>query len=433
MIYVYNLILFIAVILAMPIILLSLIFSPKWRTGLHERFGFISSKCMDEIKDKNVIWFHAASAGEVQALAPVVKEFKMMKPDKCLLVTTTSINGKKKLEKELQGVINCAFLLPLDIDFIIKGAVDRIKPEALVVVETELWPNLLNKAKKKNIPVIMINGRISIKSFRFYYAFRFFFSRVLNCFDVLIVQSEKMMRRLRRLGVKNKKIIIMNNTKYSFEIDGSRAEIIKKADKKGKTIVVAGSIREGEEETVINGFISSGVKDSVIVIAPRHLNRVAVIEKLLKNAGLKYALWSALKDYSLIAGYDAVIINTIGELSYVYAAGDVAVIGGGFMKFGGHNPMEAAAAGLPLIMGSHMFNFEDTADQFTKNGGAYRANSAQEIADVLKRLLSDKALRVENGEQNKKIVERFRGSASTTAMLIDEVLIDYAGKTGINA
>lgn len=425
MIYVYNLILFLAVILASPIILLALIFSPKWRSGLHERFGFISTKCLDEIKDKKVIWFHAASAGEVQALAPVVKEFKVMKPDRCLLVTTTSINGKKKLEKELQGVINCAFLLPLDIDFIIKGAVDRIKPEALVVVETELWPNLLNAAKKRGIPVIMINGRISIKSFRFYYAFRFFFSRVLNCFDVLIVQSEKMMRRLRRLGVKNKKIIIMNNTKYSFEIDRGRAELIRKADKKGKTIVVAGSIREDEEETVINGFVSSGAKDSVLVIAPRHLNRVAVIEKILKNAGLKYALWSSLKDYSLIAGYDAVIINTIGELSYVYAAGDVAVIGGGFMKFGGHNPMEAAAAGLPLIMGSHMFNFEDTADLFTKNGGAYRADSALEIAEKLKLLLTDKALRQQNGEQNKKIVEQFRGSASTTAMLIDEVLIDF--------
>lgn len=425
MIYAYNFFLYIAAIIASPFILIALIFNKKWRQNLPERFGFVSRACINEIYGKKVIWFHAASAGEVQALAPVIKEFKVMKPDSCLLVTTTSVNGRKKIEKDLQGVINCTFLLPLDIDFIIKGLVDRINPEALIIVETELWPNLLNSAKKKKIPVVMINGRISRKSFRFYYAFRFFFSWVLNRFDVLIVQSEKMLLRLRRIGVKNKKIIIMNNTKYSFEIDSARADKIRNTDKKGKTIVVAGSIREGEEEIVISSFVSCGIKNSVLVIAPRHLNRVAIIEKILRASGLKYALWNNFKDYARIADYDAVIINTIGDLSYIYTAGDVAVIGGGFLKFGGHNPMEAAAAGLPLIMGRHMFNFEDTADQFTKNGGAYRVESAGDMAEKLKLLLSDKALRVSNGEQNKKIVERFRGSASTTALLIDEVLIDY--------
>jgi 3-deoxy-D-manno-octulosonic-acid transferase len=430
-IYVYNFFIYLGAIIASPFILILLAFNKKWMQSLPERFGFISRERLEELRGKKVVWFHAASAGEVQALAPVVKEFKLMKPDRCLLVTTTSMNGRKKIEKELQGIINCAFLLPLDIDFIIKGAVNAVNPEALVVVETELWPNLLNIAHEKKIPVIMINGRISIKSFRVYYAFKFFFSWVLNRFDLLIVQSEKMLLRLKRLGVTKKKIIIMNNTKYSFEIDSKRADEIRNADKKGRTIVVAGSIREGEEETVIKGFVSSGVKNAVLVIAPRHLNRVGVIEKILGQSGLKYALWSSFKDYARITQYDAVIVNTIGELSYIYTAGDVAIIGGGFMKFGGHNPMEAAAAGLPLIMGKYMFNFEDTADQFTKNGGAYRAQTALEIAEKLKLLLTDKALRLANGEQNKKIVERFRGSASTTAMLIDEVLIDFNKKTAV--
>ena len=432
MIYVYNFFLYIAAVIASPFMLILLAFNKKWRQSLPERFGFMSRECIDELRGKKVIWFHAASAGEVQALAPVIKEFKVMKPDRCLLVTTTSMNGRKKIEKELQGVINCAFLLPLDIDFIIKGAMNSVNPEALVVVETELWPNLLNTARKRKIPVIMINGRISIKSFRVYYAFKFFFSWVLNRFDVLIVQSEKMLLRLKRLGVTKKKIIIMNNTKYSFEIDSKRADEIRNSDKRGRAIVVAGSIREGEEEIVIKGFVSSGVKNAVLVIAPRHLNRVPVIEKILGQSGLKYALWSSFRDYARITQYDAVIVNTIGELSYIYTAGDAAIIGGGFMKFGGHNPMEAAAAGLPLIMGKYMFNFEDTADQFTKNGGAYRAQTAEEIAEKLKLLLTDKALRLANGEQNKKIVERFRGSASTTAMLIDEVLIEFNRETAAN-
>jgi 3-deoxy-D-manno-octulosonic-acid transferase len=400
----------------------------KWRDGIGERLGFLPRKRIEELQGRNVIWFHAASAGEVQALVPVVREFKLMKPDYAFLVTTTSMNGKKKIEKELNSSVNCVFLLPLDAGFIISNAINRIKPAALVVVETELWPNLLYHVSRRKVPVIMINGRISKKSFRFYHAFKFFFSRVLNRFNVLIVQSEKMDRRLRRLGVKNKKIIIMNNTKYSFEIDGNRALEIKKTDKKFKKFVIAGSIREGEEEIVISGFKMANDPMSVLIVAPRHLNRVAVIEKCLNSRSIKYARWSTFRDFGRIADYNAVILDTIGELSYIYAVGDVAIIGGGFEKFGGHNPMEAAAAGLPIIMGQNMFNFEDTADQFQKNGGAYRASTAEQIALQLKSLLDDEKLRASMGELNKKVVERFRGSASTTAMLIEEIMIDQSQK-----
>jgi 3-deoxy-D-manno-octulosonic-acid transferase len=433
MIFVYNILLCVSFILLSPFILIAVIFNGKWRESLPERFGIINKDYLKDAAGRQVIWFHAASAGEVQALAPVIKEFKLMKPDCEIVVTSTSVNGKKKIQKELEGVICCAFLLPLDIGFFISPLVERIKPSALIIVETELWPNLLYYASENGVPAIMINGRISVKSFRFYYYFRFFFKKVLNLFHTLIVQSEKMVKRLVRLGVARNKLIILNNTKYSFEVNKEGAKKFNIADKKSKKIIVAGSIREGEEELVIDGFMKAANKDTVLIIAPRHMNRVKEIERILNDRKLKHTLWGDIRDYSVIPDYDCIIVNTIGDLSYIYMIGDIAIIGGGFKDYGGHNPMEAAVAGLSIIMGKNMFNFEDTAERFLKDGGAYQAETAEDIAAHINTLASNDGLRRYNGEKNRNVIERYRGSASTTAMLINEILIDFvknSGKTG---
>ncbi|MCE5301239.1 MAG: hypothetical protein LLG37_10275, partial [Spirochaetia bacterium] len=240
----------------------------------------------------------------------------------------------------------------------------------------------------------------------------------------LIVQSEKMQKRVSRIGIKKAKIIIMNNTKFSSELNAREVRRAAITDKKGKLIVVAGSIREGEEKLVIDGWNSSG-SNSVLIIAPRRLNRVKLIEGLLEDKKCNYALWSTFKDYAKIPDYDAVIVDTIGDLSFIYNAGDVAIIGGGFMKYGGHNPMEAAVAGLPIIFGRNMFNFEDTSELFAKEGGAWKVNSASELSDRLAYLSRNPQERARLGGLNKKIIEKFRGSAGTTAMLINEVLLDH--------
>jgi 3-deoxy-D-manno-octulosonic-acid transferase len=426
MIFLYNLIFTLLLIIASPVLIIILAFNRKWSEGIEERFSIRFPGVPGRFTGKKVVWFHAASAGEVQALVPVIKEFKIMNASVELVVTTTSLNGRKKIEKELAGVIAGAALMPVDIAFIINPFIDSLAPEALVIVETELWPNMLSYTSKSGAAIIMINGRISIKSFRLYYAMRFFFKKVLSVFDVLIVQSEKMVKRLSRLGVAKSKLIIMNNTKYSFEANSVSLEALSKIDKKGKKIVIAGSIREGEEELVIDGFIRAKIKDKLLILAPRHLKRGPVAAELLGSKGLKFCMWSLLADKSGIIDYDAVIVDTIGELSYIYTIGDVAVIGGGFKEYGGHNPMEAAVAGLPLIMGKNMYNFEDTADKFLKEGGAYRAETAEELGAKLTELLSNEGMRSYNGEKNRRIIEKFRGSAATTAMLVNEILLDRA-------
>jgi 3-deoxy-D-manno-octulosonic-acid transferase len=426
-IFVYNIILYPLFFIMLPLLLLAVLFDKKWRTDLIERFGVMDRDTPAKFTGKKVIWFHAASVGEVQALAPVAREMKALKKDHEIIITSTSINGKKKIQKELQDLVFFSSLLPFDIGIFMDPFIDKINPEIVVFVETELWPNFISLLSARGIPMVLMNGRVSIKSFRFYYPLRFFFGPLLKKFSLLIMQSEKMVKRLDRLGVTGTKTLILGNTKFSSGGGDADARIVKLDDKKGKKIIIAGSVREGEESLIIDAFEMIKNMNCVLILAPRRLKRAAVIEKILVQKGMKYAMWSEIPDRAAIPDYDVIILNTMGDLSYVYNIGDIAVIGGGFKKFGGHNPMEPASAGLPIIMGRHMYNFEDTADKFVKGGGAYQVDeNPAAIAGALKELIENDGARLYKGEKNRHIIENFKGSASTTAVIINEIMIESA-------
>jgi 3-deoxy-D-manno-octulosonic-acid transferase len=427
MMFIYNLFLYPLFLIALPFLMIGVLFDKKWRTGLAERFGAISPFDAARLAGKKIIWFHAASVGEVQALAPVVREMKMLKKGHDIVVTTTSVNGRNKIKKELQADILFSCLLPLDLPVFMDGFINRVYPEIAVLVETELWPNLISSLAKRRVPLVLINGRLSVKSFRLYRPLRFFFGPLLRKFDLLIMQSEKMVKRLHQLGVRDRKTIILGNTKFSSgeEQEKEREKQVRVADKRGRRIIIAGSIREGEEGMIVDAFDMIKDLNCVLIIAPRRLNRTALIEKMLVAKNLKYILWSGLRDRNTIPDYDAVVVNTMGDLSYIYGTGDVAIVGGGFLKYGGHNPMEPAAAALPIIMGRHMYNFEDTADRFVKAGGALQVDSNPEaIAAALREMLENSGSAGYKGEKNRSIIEKFRGSASTTAVLINEIMIE---------
>lgn len=427
MMLLYNIILYMLFVLLLPLIALGVVFDKKWRTGLAQRFGVIKKEDLAKLAGRKIIWFHAASVGEVQALAPVLREMKGMKKDYGMVVTTTSVNGMKKIQKELAEDVLYSCLLPVDLGIFMDGFIKKINPETVVIVETEFWPNLISGIRLRRVPLVLINGRISVKSFGLYRAFGFFFGPMLEKFTLLIMQNEKMARRAKAIGVKAAKVIILGNTKFSSEEGAEKAKAIRINDKKGKKIIVAGSIREGEEEIITSAFagILAERGGLVLVIAPRRLKRAGLIEKQLKAAGLKYAFWSKLPDKNAVPDHDAVIVDTMGELSRIYAAGDIAIVGGGFKKYGGHNPMEPAAAGLPIILGKNMYNFEDTADSFVKGGGAIQAEStAEAVAAGLKEILANEGSSGYKGAKNRAIIEKFSGTAATTAVLINEVMLE---------
>lgn len=425
MMFLYNLILYPLFIILLPLIALGVIFDKKWRTDLYQRFGIIKKEDLEKFSGRKTLWFHAASVGEVQAMAPVIREMKALKKNCGIVVTSTSINGKKKIQKELSAEVAYSCLLPLDLGIFMKSFIKKINPEICVIVETEFWPNLIDGLHREKVPLVLINGRISVKSFSLYRFFRMFFGPLLDRFSLLIMQSEKMVKRANAIGVKTAKTIILGNTKFSSD-DGQSNRQVKLADKKGKKLIIAGSIREGEEEIITGAFAGLKGQNCVLIIAPRRLNRVKMILKLLERQTAKTVLWSGLTDRNAIPDYDAVVVDTMGDLSYIYGIGDIAIIGGGFKKFGGHNPMEPAAAGLPIIMGNYMYNFEDTADRFVKGGGAVRAESTPEaVGAAIKEILANEGSAGYKGAKNKSIIEKFRASAAVTAVLINEVLIDH--------
>lgn len=312
MIFVYNLIINFLLILLSPFLIILIIFSKKWRTELKERLGIINKSVLEKAKGKKFIWFHSASVGEVQALVPVIKELKQLLPQKEIIVTTTSMNGKKRVEKELGNMVFFVSLLPLDTSYLVNHFLNKFNIELISIIETEIWPNLIYCGFKRQIPIIVINGRISIKSFRFYYMAKFFFLNILNKINLFIVQSEKMMKRYMMLGVDPKKIMIISNVKYSQELNDIK--VFKNIDKKNKKIIIAGSIREGEEDLILHAFNKISNENTILIIAPRHLNRVNYILKKVKKLKLKWQLYSYLKNPGDVIYYDIVIIDIMGEL-----------------------------------------------------------------------------------------------------------------------
>lgn len=421
MIFFYNLIFILLLIVFSPFILIGVIINKKWREDILERFCIYNNKI--SFKDKKIIWFHAASVGEVQALVPILKELKNICYDYDFVVTTTSINGKNKIKKEIGGLILFYSFIPLDLYFFTDYFIRKINPSMVVFIETEFWPNLADNIYNKKIPLLLVNGRISNKSYVFYKIFSFLFGAMLKKFSLIIVQSEKMAKRFISISELNeRKIIILPNTKFSIEENVKSKYII--TLQKNKKIIIAGSIREGEEELIIKSFV--GLKDkSILIIAPRYLKRVDEIKNIIKKHNLKYELWTNLNECNKILDYETIILNTIGELTNFYSIGDIAIVGGGFKKFGGHNPIEPASFGLPVIIGENMYNFEDTSEKLASEGGTIKVETESEkLFFALKDLIENEDLRRSKGEKNKKTVENFKSSADTTALLIKEVLID---------
>jgi len=430
MIIVYNILLCALTALALPLIAAAVALNPKWRKGLGERLGVLPREIERAISGKRIIWFHAASVGEVHAMSPVFKELKAMKPGYEIIVTCTSVNGREKVKKELGTEVFYSCLLPLDFWFLTGNFIDRIRPEAVIFVETEFWPNLINGLHRRSVPMMLINGRISNKSYKLYHAARFFFRPLIRKFALLIMQNEKMQKRALNLGARDVKILIIGNTKFSAGEYGTETEMSR--SKGNKKIVVAGSIRDGEEKMVIEGYLKAANERTVIIIAPRRLKRAGFIASLLDKAGVRYALWSNIRGKRWEDDYGAVIVDTMGELASIYGMGDVAIVGGGFKNTGGHNPMEPAAAGLPIIMGKNMHNFEDTSEKFVSAGGALQVDSDPDaLAEAIKGLLENEGKSRYMGEKNRHIIEQFRGSAAATAVIINEILLENR-KRGMN-
>jgi 3-deoxy-D-manno-octulosonic-acid transferase len=372
----------------------------KFHKSLWQRFGFYPREIERTFNRQpspvgSTIWLHAVSVGEVAAIKAFWERLRReFQSDKIVISTVTKTGNE--LAKKFAAKEEAVFYLPLDISFIIRRVLRKIKPKALIIAETEVWPNLISICHSQGIPVFIINGRISDRAFKRYKLIGFALASVLKRIGSICVQTTEDKERFVYLGAPSQNVKVAGNMKYC-NVQGSdedcakiKAELSISAD---NLIFTAGSTHKGEEEAVLDVFkrLRTNFKNLYLIIAPRHVERAGDIKRLTE-------------------GLPVTVIDKIGALQRVYSISDMVFIGGSLIRHGGHNIIEPAIFGKPVIFGPYMFNFKDVAATFLKAGAAVMVRDAQELEFRCRRLLSDKNERVALGEGAKKVVLENQGA-----------------------
>jgi 3-deoxy-D-manno-octulosonic-acid transferase len=421
---IYNLILNLTFVISFPYLLLRALLE---KGGVWERMGRLSKEKIKFLSTKNVIWLHAASVGEIKALSIIISQLKKVDPDYGLIVSVVTESGKREAERSLSAGKEVAFIFhaPIDLKRFVKRALSSLNPSALIIVETELWPNLIKEAKQKGCWVALINGRISAESLSKYLLLKSLFSKTLSYVDLFCMQSEEDAERIKKLGAEKDKMKILGNLKFDRMITQT-SEIDKTVLKKKLTIpldlkvMVGGSIRNGEEEILLRVFkrLKKDGDDLLFILAPRHLDRVKKIEKMLFQQELNFIRKSELDGKTALKSQRIILLDTMGELAWIYAIADVAFVGGSLVPIGGHNLLEPALYGIPVIFGPHVEHFKTAADLLIQCGGGIKIKNEEELYAQTLDLLKDEDKRKRMGMAAQEAIKKQSGASQRTAHLI---------------
>ena len=398
--------------------------------SLGERFGYVSD--LPEAGEEKRLWIHAVSVGEVGVAAALLPALKKRYPKLRFVISTVTETGREAASR-LAGVEKIIYL-PFDFPSAIRRVLSRLRPSALAVVETELWPNLIREANRRNLPVAVVNGRLSKRSFIRYSYLRALFHPLLSSINGVAARNETDSVRFKALGAS--RVAVTGNLK--FDIHPPRPPGDKSTERKKFTlegadpVIVAGSTHPGEEAKIGRCFkeLAMQYADLGLLVAPRHLERLGEVEADLRRAGLAPARWSQVlhsKEEPSIRR-KVVILDIMGQLADAYACATVVFIGGSLIPHGGQNPIEAAGWGVPLVFGPHMDNFEDVADGLVKAGGAARVEREEDLLRVFAQWFSDSAARRQAGEMALSVARSHRGAAVRCVDFLEEVLWNAGGK-----
>jgi len=396
-------------------------FGPRLGLGLRDRAKTIN---------RRVIWVHALSVGEVLSAVSLLYSLREQFPQYELFFTTTSETGQQVARQRLAS-LNCRFYyLPLDLWWIVRRAVKNIGASLFVLVETDLWPNLIWCLARKGTPIVLLNGKVSDRSFPRYRLARRFVSEVFNHIDVLCMQSEEDGRRMRMLGVEASKVNVTGNMKFdqplTKSVGSERDQLIKKLGWIPPSATwIAGSTHPGEEEIILKVYarLREEFPNLSLILAPRSQQRFSEVFDLVKQRGWQTARRSQLLgENSRGVQLDVLVLDTIGELSRFYSLGNFAFVGGTLVDFGGHNPLEAAQRGLPVVFGPHMENFKEIATILTESGGGFKISTEAELYGMIKSWLVAPAKCKEQGKRAQGAFEAHRGAVARNLEIIRSLL-----------
>ena len=417
---IYNILLHVIILLLSPILLLLSLLNTF---NLRQRLGFQEYACGSS--EENIIWFHAASMGEVTALATVVYEIQKAFPTLRVAVSTTTVTGQVRAKKLIPSA-HCIFLLPLDIPWAVSRVLRRLRPHALVLTETELWPNLIVQAHHRGCNLALINGRMSEKSVPRYRLIKGLVKHILTCLHLMCLQTERDRDRFVTLGADPERTIILGNIKFDLL---RFLATLKKFDLTRESlgiappwkVIVAGSTRPGEEEILLSSFhkIKEVVGECVLILVPRHVDRINEIEGILAAHQFDFTVRSRIGTPKPFSG-DVILVDTMGELSHLYSLGDVAFVGGSLVPLGGHNPLEPAMWGVPVLFGPHRDNIRHITELLIEEKGGIEIKNSDEFALTVLQLLQDPDERNMRGQAAQRVVEANAGVSTRTAQLLRE-------------
>jgi len=356
----------------------------RFAYGISQRLGRYTGREAMARSGGRTVWLHASSVGEVQAAIILIGALRDTIGNATIVVTTTTEQGHRLASSRLPTAV--CLMAPLDLPQAVRRAVRTLRPDCYVCLETEIWPAMLTEVRRAGISMLLLNGRISPRSFRRYLRIRGFLAPLLDGFRHVAVISEADGQRYAALGAPASRIQVCGNLKYDIETpspEEMRATSRRRLAVDGERVFLCGSTHEGEEEQLMAGFRALATRGPAVwVIAPRHLERFSAVESLLRRAGMAFDRFSALAAGAPRQA-DVVVVDTIGDLADLYAGGDYVFCGGSLVKVGGHNIVEAARWGRAVYFGPHMKGCQDAADLLMRMGGGFQVADGHALADLL--------------------------------------------------
>jgi 3-deoxy-D-manno-octulosonic-acid transferase len=416
-------------VLVSPLLLLKLYqrkpgkppFGKRWK----EHFGFTPPIASSQAAP---IWLHAVSVGESIAIIPLIKKLKIQYPNVPVVVTTTTSTGAEQIKK-LGSLVEHRYM-PIDFTWCVNSFIKQVKPQLMVIVETELWPNTLNTVNAKNIPVIVINARLSARSAKRYQQFNFIWKLIANNISHFLCLHEDDASRFKALGINQEIITVTGSLKYDITIP-SKVEIdalqLRNTIGKERPVIIAVSTHRGEDEVILSAFkeLQKSINNVLLIIVPRHPERFNDVENLCKKENL-FVVKRTSKQL-VTSETNIYLADTMGEMLTLIAAADITFMGGSLLgdKIGGHNFIEPAALQKPILTGPSYYNFEDLAQQLLAKN-ALKVCTAETLSDNLTSLITDPKQSQNMGNNAQQVVLKNQGALQKSLVVIDNFLTETA-------
>ena len=401
--------------------------SSRYRKGFMQRLGFYPKPIAGTDNGTQRIWFHAASVGEIGVAVSIMKALKTAAPSCEPILSTTTVHGRTIGEKMAAGTAECVYA-PVDFIGSIRLALSMIRPDIMVWVETELWPNWMVQAKRMGVKTAVVNGRISPRAQRRYGKVKRLFLEVLPSVDALSMIGKGDAERIARMGALSDRITVNGNAKYDQLAEKTtarlRMETAAKFNIEGdRPVFVAGSIRAGEDRILLDAYgrLKRKFPELLLVIAPRHIQKAAGVVRMAREKGYDGRLRSA-RTSGREMKEDVIVLDTYGELFGIYSLATLTFCGGSLVPKGGQNPMEAAAWGHPVLFGKSMEDFEDARNLLTAGGGGFTVTDGKDLARCAAELLASRQKRKDAGTSARRVVENLTGTAHKHAAVIGNLL-----------